>query len=261
MSRALPVALVLLCLTAGCSGLLDGGPDPGTDEVETVTPAPVERYPPGVSEATITNASALFAAHERLLANQSVTILANSTTWFANESVFTNGTRRLELAPNHVHQYGETTTHLGTDWATTGVVWANTTVGYTRVEYDGERQYASFRPREVEPVARLRPALPLVSDQLTAENVTVERVEQRLLRLTVEELVPRDEGYSNASLSMLVTDRGLVREYRYVVDHPCRPNRCRSVTTTRFVDVGSTRVERPDWVSFIGENVTVHTPG
>jgi hypothetical protein len=58
MRRALPLALVLCCLTAGC-GALGGGPAPGTTgATDTVTPATVERYPPGVTEKPVANASA-----------------------------------------------------------------------------------------------------------------------------------------------------------------------------------------------------------
>jgi len=256
MRRALPLALVLCCLTAGC-GALGGGPDPGTaGATDAVTPAPVERYPPGVTEETVTNASALLAAHERVLADESMTVRTTRTTTFSNDTLRRNVSATLRLAADHVSLASETRVRFGDGRTVTGEGWANDSVGYTVSTIDEDRRYTRHPPREIDPRAQLTPALPLFADQLTSENVTVDRVDEPAFRITVDTLAPTDSRSANASLSMLVTDRGLVREYRYTVDRPCGPNRCRTVTNTRFSGVGETTVERPAWVASASANVT-----
>jgi hypothetical protein len=260
MRRVLPFALAVCCLLAGC-GAFGGSPDPGTTGRTDVTPAPVERYPPGVTEETVTNASALVAAHEQQLANESVTILTNVTTRYANGSVREDTTNRLELAAGHVSLLGETTSSYGANLSITGVVWTNESVGYSRIESDDGVRYSRLRPRETQMRNRLTPALPLFADQFTPENVTVERTTDGMLRITTAELVPVDRGFTNASLSLLVTDEGLVREYRYAVTRPCgtgqeRRTTCRQVKAVRFTAVGETTVERPEWVANASGNVT-----
>jgi len=260
MRRALPLALVLCCLTAGC-GALGGGPDPGTTgATDAVTPAPVERYPPGVTEETVTNASALLAAHEGVLANRSMTVQTTRTTTYPNGTLRRNVSATLRLAADHVRLASKSTVRFEDGRTVTGEGWANDTVGYTVSTIDEDRRYARYPPREIDPRAQLTPALPLFADQLTSENVTVERVDDGAVRITTDTLVPTDSRYANASLSMLVSDRGLVHEYRYTVDRPCGPNRCRTVTSTRFTDVGETTVERPAWMANASANVTT-TPG
>ena len=104
----LAVCLALLLITAGCSALNSDGESPTTMTTAeitetTITAQSATSHPPGISEAGVENASAIFNAHQSALRNHSFTARFNRTTLAANGSVLSRETGRSKWRNQERH--------------------------------------------------------------------------------------------------------------------------------------------------------------
>jgi len=156
MTRKSLALLVLLSVTiAGCSGVQS----PGTPTAEPTDVSPDEI--PGVSNETLTNATALVAANGAGIAAEGATIRVTQTA--------PDGERRLDLtmAADGTAEFSRTMSADGNE--STAAYYINDTATYVRANMDGETSYRVIE-RPLRPFEGVNSSLESV---LTAGNFTV----------------------------------------------------------------------------------------
>ncbi len=254
-----PLAVLLACLVvlAGCNGLAADG---GDASMPDVTPAEVPRdlhggsVAPGLTRQEVVDGTALLDAHRDLTANVSLTIqdtsretLANGTVvqgyetttrYGANRSRFVTEARLTGLE----HSGGQRLDRYG--------AWSNGTVTYIHRVLDGTTRYRR-EPGRVGAVTdyRLRQLEELLAEfSVTSVRELGERAGHDAYAVTGASRVSDDR---DQRVRLVVDERGLVREFRTEVTREDYRERDRNVTvvrTTRYEAIGSTTVERPDWL-------------
>jgi hypothetical protein len=234
------LALCLLVVGAGCGGLADRG---GT-------------APPGLSADGVTDATALVGAHTAALSSTSFTVRTSTTTRPVDGEYTATTNRTWRVAP------GDTVRGLVTSTTSfTGDVpervarrpdalaaYREGTVTYRRVRDDGETSYR--RVDLLNTSVRLNPALqrrPIarLDDRVDATVEPVTREGRRRYRVTAR--LNDTQISTNATLRLLVTPAGVVRDLRSTRTVEYRSGRRIVTRTVRVTDVGETTVERPDW--------------
>lgn len=254
------VVLAGLLVTAGCNGLGPADPDPRTvapglrgtpagtaDTTTTPAPTPESSFPPGVTpgESDQVDESAIYPAHERALANRSVTWRSQHLRVNATGTVLGWATRTGWV--DGAHQRYEVETG-GVDPAavrlrvTTPEYWTNGTVTASRLTLaDGT---SAVQVREGGPVGsfadvgtgRIVPVLAGVDLQYVGSE-----------RRNDAEIHVLAGTRGDARLTMRVTSEGVVRSFTHRTHDDIDGARITFVTRFRTYDVGSTVVERPAW--------------
>lgn len=288
MKSKLALVLALLVLLAGCNAF--GGatttpaatPGATVSETTTSTPAatpgtaasdttmpettastapsstdssPQSDLPPGMSDGTVTNASALLAAHEQSLASRSVTVRVEQLELLENGTAARNRTERFEIASNHISRYGVVVvSRYGEPVA--GEEWANETVRLQLFPTGNQSQVQRSTPQKIQTTELLEPPLPLVAGNFSAESVSVTPTEDGsdTVRVVARNVVPADSSHSNATLTMVVGSEGRIHEYQYVANGTCEGQACRIVRTAEFSSVGETEIRKPTWVGNVSQN-------
>lgn len=216
------LALFTLCLlTAGCNapGTFDGV---DAESAVTVTPARETSVAgvPGVNETHVHNDSVLFAAHNEVLVEQGVTV----TYRMARRDENGTAERRRETT---IRYDAERTTRLGTSRTTADgrtitrvEFWQDETASYFRTVERGETYYRWDAPENLTTDLNNR-ILVEAGGNLGGNGSGVAAETQYVgLRDGFETYrVTTKLGWTDGSLTMVVDERGFVREMRSVSRH------------------------------------------
>lgn len=255
------ILVVLLALAAGCSGaLVDGTPSPSVSPApvpsETVTPRAAI---PGVSDGKLTDPAALVASHRAALEGRSYTRIRTVR-------ATSDGELRWELrVESRVAPDGRVHAVIlpaGPELPPTlrpGTTRVERYVGEHRtwvaVWRDGERRVRQYPERFAVGRPQLYPVLGSlrveVAGRAVGENATRYRLAGRGVR--DRELLSTAARHGRAampSLSATVTDRGVVRSYRFTYwsTDPPAVSEQRYRVEFRITDVGRTETSVPSWV-------------
>lgn len=253
--RALtPVAVALLLVLSGCSGIPSIGSGP---ERVSVTPAEMpseeaSEMPPGITEAGFINPQELVNAHQQVLANESVTINTTHRSVAENGTVLvrTNTTYRVGANRTYAHRVARSNS---TESPWEHEIWMNDDGRYS-VERTNTTTYR-FVP-DGEPNTHLLENV--IGESGRISNVSVANIsdgeQQHRYRLQgrLEDLERQDLGLSNGTtkndtIEMYVDERGFV--YKFIYPRYFRQNNSiiRNTAVVRF-DTNATAPERPAWV-------------
>ncbi|MFC5971281.1 hypothetical protein ACFPYI_08070 [Halomarina salina] len=250
MRPALPaVVLAVCCVLAGCNSFAPGatGDQPA---MPSVTPADVpqtgpDEIAPGLDDDRLTNASALFAAHQAALANRSVSVELRTTTRASNDSVLNEQVVEYRFGADRSRVAIDAT---GLQGSTRNVsLWFNESATLRRdsvgedVRYTVRDRYGGYTPvtpiRQAFSATRDAPSWPVAAELLGMDDGV------EVYRVTFEQL--------QRPLSFVVDERGLIRR---VVQEDARTGVgsgregvTSTTVTTVEADVGS--VDRPGWVA------------
>jgi len=132
------------------------------------------------------------------------------------------------------------------------VFWANASAGYVERTADGE----TIRYRSERPGTPRRIPTPEFRGAVEYQDATVTRLGDGRFRVVITDYRP---GYRygdavgrllNGTLAVVVDDRGFVsRVDRTVVSEADDGVVTRTTETTRYTGLGTTTVERPDWLA------------
>lgn len=266
MSARLPPAVLvaLLVVLAGCGGFGGNVSDGSSPDERPATTQPTaagstgadpattggDSLPPGVTDTGLRSPEALAAAHTALLRNHSYTVN------YTEVSRFENGSLAIRLV-QVVHRSGERVLYEARDSGPlTEVGYGDTSVwidGSTGVRldedpdgtlgYDRPSVPRGFVPDTERWGAGLR-------DRVDGGEFSVERLDggdRPRYRLVSDDL-DTVEAVTNATIRVVVDDRGFVHRYRYELDQALAGTPVHVVVLVRFSDLGETTVPRPDWV-------------
>ncbi|MWG34881.1 hypothetical protein [Halomarina oriensis] len=207
MRPALPaVALALCCVLAGCNAFAPGAT--GDESLPTVTPADVpeghpDRLAPGLTENRLTNVSALFAAHESVLANRSVAVEQRTSVRAENGSTLHERVYDYRFAANR-SRVALDATGLPYD-VENASVWSNETTTLVFREGQTPQYRVQNRPSGYE-AAGLVAGTVGWNRNVDVRPVTTERVatdgDLAVYRVTVES--------GSVTTTLLVDERGLI---------------------------------------------------
>lgn len=250
------VAVAVLVLVAGCGGMPssdDGGDTP------TLTPAPVPDDGPAAVEGVMTDridAEAIVANHWAALSNTSYTAVETLRMGTADNATYERRTVKYVAPGGAPFQVEENVTgpvtrvsSLSTD------LWWDGEVAYYRRALGGSE--SAYFDRDDEP------ADPLTMHGRFAEilsAVSVSSIERgpgdsTIVAGSIENssVVPRRDGLSvpnNATMTMRIESDGVVSRLAIGYDATDYYDGSQRVRYTySVVDVGSTEVEPPDWLS------------
>lgn len=239
-ARRVALVLAVCLLLAGCMGQA-GAPTP-----------------PGITSDGVADTSALIDAHTEALQSTSFTVKSTRTmrspdpeftvttnrTWRLNGSTPVRGRsvqtisapdtapEQYRAGPNRIEAYRN---------------------GSTAVERVTTPNGSSIRHVDLlNSSVRLNPALhrPTINELTTGTNVSVDPVSQNGTTLYRVSADLADTGLrSNASLTLVVTPEGVVRELRTARTVRYRSGPRRITQRVRISDIGTTTVERPQWAS------------
>ncbi|KTG09139.1 hypothetical protein AUR64_15190 [Haloprofundus marisrubri] len=257
-SKAVPLAVALLLLLSGCGGLF--GETTPTPPSENRTNDSAKWLTPGLTSAGVENAETLARTHRDALRSQSRTTTLTRTYRAENGTAVANTSSVTRAAAGRGGQLVESEASGPARsrvayFSDSTVVWydSSTSELATRTESDsGEIRY-SYRQGNRE---RLPTPDGTYTERLyevfSSTNLTVapETVDSSVHRLegSTSQLRLDGEQLSNVTFTARVDYTGVVRSYelRYETDRGGLP--VRVVERFRVSDVGSTDVERPDWV-------------
>ncbi len=270
MARAAAATLAALILLGGCSGLAgDDSARPTPAPVPTDAPATESQrsLAPGVGPSGQTDPLALSLAHDRIVANRSVTVRFERVRRYPNGSLHSRRVRLVRASANRTRLLsrfendGPGATYFREGGSVTVFTDGTRLLQRTRrgdtVSYGGlppSRYRAGTAPvipylpgggRVYVVFASVRTRLASVERSGGVERYRVESVRATgPAGLAGSEQV---DAVRNLSVTATVTSAGLVRSYRleYIGIENGTP--LRITTTVSYRAVGSTRVERPPW--------------
>lgn len=276
VSRPAVVALAVLLVTAGCSGLGPVGGDGGAEPTSSLTPVPIpeddsrKALAPGLTADGVESPRALADGHEASLANRSYRLVANRTVRYENGTLRERLLVDLSLGADRSYLVETSTAgpsapvFLGTPPAR-ATFWSNGSTYARQLTRDNRTTYTTFQPSEGAGTwqywARTVPfggqvATPQRFLERTFSAVPV-RIAGRVpgedpaaYRLTGNRTTGPLPGVTDpraVDLRATVTAGGLVRSLSltYVGTVDGEPVRVR--WTVRYGAVGNTTVERPSW--------------
>lgn len=240
-SRYIAVVLIVCLLLAGCVGQAD----------PTTTP-------PGITTEGVADTSTLIEAHTKALQSTSFTVRSTRTmrnpepefavttnrTWRLNGSTPVRGrsVRTLTVSGAVPETYRATPNRVET--------YRNDSMTVERVTTANGS--STRRVDLLNSSVRLNKALHRSSiyELTTRKNVTVDPVSRNGRTLHRVSAVLNDTRLrSNASLTLFVTPKGVVRELRTAQTVRYRSGPRRITQRVRISEVGTTAVERPQWAS------------
>lgn len=249
MRTLTPVAVVLLVVLAGCSGLPVFGTETGR---VSVTPADVPTgggsgtIAPGVTETGIVNAQALVDAHRRVLVNEPMTMNSSVHAVAENGTVLHRVNSTVRYGANRTNVYTHTSrTAPGRTGSTEREGWSNDTDSYVLVRENSTTMY-HHRPgmnTTVFPV--IMKSLKNVVD-ISVQNLSNSGgPDQYRLEGTSKGVNEQSPEYQ---LTLRIDERGFIHEYRYEVQRQQMETTIRQTTDIHF-HANTTPPERPEWVS------------
>ncbi len=144
MRTLTPVAVALVVVLAGCSGL----PLPGSESDRvSVTPADVpnragsEAMPPGVTETGIVDPIRLIDAHRGVVANETLTVTERWQTVSPNGTELSRVNTTYRFSANRTLTLVETTGNSTTESDIQQSIWQNDTTRYRLSHSDGMTAY------------------------------------------------------------------------------------------------------------------------
>jgi hypothetical protein len=220
---------------------------------------------PGLNESGVTDAAALADAHEAVLRNTSYATVSNTTARAPDGTLLAQLDDTTTFGHDPLRYRSESSVEgenprvigaFGSDLE----VWASENGTWQAIERPNGTEY-----RKVADRIRLSAADRTNRDALfvlfSTVNTTVADTETRngtaLYRVNSTDVTGpealashlRADSVSNVSLSALVDERGLVREYRVEYTATLGGKTSRVERTVRFTALGETTVERPAWVA------------
>lgn len=229
----------------------------------TTTGAAGEALPPGLSADGVTDPWTLAEAHANALRNASYTVSSAETDWHANGSLAGQTAATTRFGSNGSASFSNRV-NPGPAMATPDGVrrydaWSNGTAAFSRSERaNGSVEYARL------------PELPIYGDASGQDTLyglyasyefdVVDRFDRN--GTTYYRLVSTDTKYgvggslSNASVTVLLDETGLVREYRVTGERSVESGTYHVDRTVRYIRVGDTTVERPGWIDEAAANAT-----
>lgn len=252
--QAAAVALVVLVVLAGCSGILDGDSQktatltPAAVPTDQPTPTPAPRLAPGLTAARVENASALAAAHDATLDGTSFTVRETTVYRAANGT-----TIRRVTSTTRVGGDGRVSVTRRWNGATTlrrSASYFDGTRRLVATTRDGETTYRRTPATATEPIAAGTGRKRIARTFTVAEVHVADRIESR--ETTAYRLVPDERPSATPGRSVrvhaTVTARGLVRNYTLDQRLSGRADDVSSIhVSTRYAAIDSTAVERPAW--------------
>jgi hypothetical protein len=266
------VLVALAVVLAGCPGLTGGS------TTTTATPAPVPAdvtYPPGVGPDGVVDAERLADIHSDGVDERSYTLVSTRTVRAADGDLRSLLDVTVRLGADR--SYHATARTDGTDGPVflglppaRGEFWSNGSVYARALDRDGGRTVNRFRPPDDfaasweywrstvafgggasyddETLRSLFASIPTTIDRNDTGNGTV------VYRLTGDSARQDDFAkvgagpVSNVSFAATLTADGIVRGFDLAYEREVDGEPIRVEWTLRYEDVGSTTVDRPDWV-------------
>lgn len=244
-----PVVIALLLVLSGCSGL----PVIGTEsERVSVTPAQVPSGPavgtiaPGITESGVVDAQALVDAHQRELANESMTMNYSIRTIAENgtEISRTNSTVRYGANRTVTHTHS-TKTDADRTGSTERQSWSNDTDTYIRTKENGTTNYYQTSAMNQTASTSIQNTLSKATNISVKNRSSGEGPDQYELRGTIES--DTNQGPSNYQIQLHIDARGFIHEYRQEFQYQQNRTTTRRTTEIRF-ETNTTPPERPAWV-------------
>jgi hypothetical protein len=265
MQRVLAaVAVAVLVVLAGCSGVFGGGePTPTVTPMAVPTdepaPTPVPEFAPGLSERGLASPETLVRAHRSVLGGTSFVMRANTTRLGANGSTRSTSTTLVRTASAGrgflyiTEQNGSGPSPRAPAVRVEG--WSDGNDVFVKQTYANGTVSRSSRPNTAEQVrySIQRGTAPYFIGSFGPANTTVERFRQNGSTWYRVAGTTRSELFGNVSLRMTVDSRGLIRRHRTTREGSPARNRSRTVSATRLSGIdGAVVPDRPAWV----DNVT-----
>ncbi|MWG35109.1 hypothetical protein [Halomarina oriensis] len=269
---AVVVAVLLVVPLAGC-GFQQSSPAAPDGQV-TVTPAAVptdaptstpdaaDGIAPGVALSGAVDPVALAEAHREALLGASFT---RETTRLieGDETTLSRTDRTYEAAPYRVEFRYSQVQNVSREYpvrsfATRIDLYSNGSTTVARFEDDGAVSYRLAPTEQFSPIIVGITGNERVSALTSAFDFevrdgpapgTVLLVGETLKRPSALDPPTLTSGVRNATLTMLLTESGLVRSYRLVYDVTLDDRTLTVVETMQLSDIGRTRIERPPVVS------------
>jgi hypothetical protein len=217
---------------------------------------------PGLNESGVTDASALSSAHARYLRNRSYTVRSNITVSDLDGTVRARGNSTKRIAHDPLRLTSTSTVsgqprlaglyqHHMSVWASENGTWyaierPNGTT-YRKVSDELRPPFAARTSRDTLFVlfSALNTTTEGVGDGPEGASYLVESTGIRNPDTLAGQL--RADSVRNVSLSAVVGQQGLVREYRIAYTATRGNNTTRVRQTVRFTALGETTVQRPAW--------------
>ncbi len=252
------VALVLVVVLAGCGG--SGQPDPATETTPaststptaTATPQPFESTPSGVSEDGVTNRTALLETHADALEGAPVTVDVDFRLTVDGDG--RNVSLRGEVTPGEDRGWMRVGTADGV-----GTYYTEDGTTYRKVTVDGTTDYGTTDQVSAIPEATRFGADARARDALWNANWTFDGIVQRdgehLLRYEATDVtlpsevdVDRETADATTGGTLLVDEDGVVRHVEVSATVETDRRTVEYGVTVSFSAIGSTAIERPDWI-------------
>lgn len=258
------VALVVLVALAGCGG--SGGIDTGTESpspdgtdapTATASPTPTPSFddvtkPPGVSEDGLTDREALLDAHASALDGKAVTVDVDFRLTVDGDGQ--NASLRGKVTPDDDQGWMRVTTTDGT-----GTYYTEGGTTYEKVVVDDSTSYGTTDQVSAIPETPRFGADARLRDALWNANWTFDQVVQRdgerLLRFEATRVtlpsqvdVDRENASTSTDGVLLVDEDGVVRHVEINASVETDEQTVEYGLSVSFSDVGSTTIQRPDWV-------------
>lgn len=244
-----------LVVLSGCAGIGGGSPT----VTETVTPVPVptegETYPPGVRADSVAP-GVLVEAHERRLSRTSYTFVSRQRVAGPNGTMWvTNRTRRVA---NEEGSYAGRIDHRVVEFPLGRFsepieYWGNDSVYASRRILSDRTEFYGWQ-RNTEPPRNLT-SFPLLERSLEATRLSVvDRPDGVTLvgsELDWPDRLPNPPYLTdprNVSVTVLVSDEGVVTRWRLAYDATLVNETVRVTREARLTDIGETAIVRPEWV-------------
>jgi len=277
--QAVPYLLcVTLLVLAGCGGTTQRTVSPSP----TVTPAPVPStsanespsLAPGLTRNGVRDEFALGRAHAAVLANASFTLETNYSVSYPNGTDFIRRTTTARFGTNESRYYveGDTSGVAVGGSTATNELWSNGTRVFVMRAVDGTRRYSSPSSVDGQPVSpaealqfdptyrnQIYRIFGAVTTRVTAQRTRDGTVIYRVIATRTTNPAAFESEWRNprnVTLEASVSTRGLVRAYQLRYEATLDGTPVRVHREVRYLDVGSTAVERPPWYGQAIENTS-----
>lgn len=237
------LAVCLLLVAAGCSGLPGSGDD----------------APPGVEDGRLADAEALADAHADALTERGYSheISVNQTRVVDGEPAETNRAQRTSVAPGAA-EYTYQLINRG-DLSSRFIVWGNESVEYRSVEAGGEREFSRSEPTG----ARALSGVGLLGAHLSADYEVAETRESDGTTLYVLETTERPEtdaafprsaeNVSRYRARLVVDPEGRILAFEAAAEYDVGGESAEYDLSFEVTELGDPDVRRPGWVDQIEE--------
>lgn len=248
------VALALLLVTAGCNSILGANSPTATPDDQDLAAA---EQVPGVENGTVTNATALLAAHQReLVATGFESDVRVNATVIEQDRVVNSQRRQRTVVESEVREYQYRTTNSPGGGTVQFDHWANRSVSVVRGQFGDTVQYQIRDPQP----ARVLTARPVLDNYLTGPDVAVVGVNESggrtLVTLRSTELpADRNAVPSNATnvreyeARMVVDTQGRVHAFVASGTYDLRGENYDFRITYELVRTDDPSVAQPDWAA------------